>query len=149
MPGGVFNLAVSIHARVERATCDCLSAQRRRVGFNPRTRRACDTLFAIRLIKSLRFNPRTRRACDLPCLQLLITAGVSIHARVERATRRYVLSAFRRREVSIHARVERATTFVKSPPGRTSGFNPRTRRACDDVCKVSAREDVWFQSTHA
>ena len=55
---------VSIHARVERATsrhCRAASSQTR---FNPRTRRACDTVFVLSRPSDERFNPRTRRACD-------------------------------------------------------------------------------------
>ena len=105
------------------------------------------------MLGNWRFNPRTRRACDnLSCVSSVFPILVSIHARVERATRP-VRTAFELRKVSIHARVARATgaqltsakritvsiharveraTFSKvSGSGSGSGFNPRTRRACD------------------
>ena len=35
------------------------------IGFNPRTRTGCDTVFALRVITTACFNPRTRTGCDL------------------------------------------------------------------------------------
>ena len=55
---------------------------------------------------------------------------VSIHARVERATREAKIAS-KDFDVSIHARVERATlAWICHDAGRIR-FNPRTRRACD------------------
>ena len=121
---------VSIHARVERATsivspsvsvsvgfnprtrraCDRLGGflPASNIGFNPRTRRACDGRAIVRLWSLTGFNPRTRRACDLHVRRDHVPEHVSIHARVERATRNGV-QIHQSLVVSIHARVERAT----------------------------------------
>ena len=79
--------SVSIHARVERATSAPVRWERRRRCFNPRTRRACDNSNQDAKISLLGFNPRTRRACDTQRPEPSTAETVSIHARVERATR--------------------------------------------------------------
>ena len=100
-------LAVSIHARVERATTDTVN-EITDASFNPRTRRACDSIQGdvhdstpvsiharveratfsslVVCIQSACFNPRTRRACDKKDDLAERMLKVSIHARVERAT---------------------------------------------------------------
>ena len=57
-------LLVSIHARVERATYAAADGKVASSGFNPRTRRACDSLLLLTSMTIKCFNPRTRRACD-------------------------------------------------------------------------------------
>ena len=74
--------AVSIHARVERATLPVLPPIRKADGFNPRTRRACDGKPANIRNRRKRFNPRTRRACDMVfhCILCSVVAFQSTHA---------------------------------------------------------------------
>ena len=126
-----FNHKVSIHARVERATFSKLRCNWRSAGFNPRTRRACDSSwnrgkkeeFIVSIHARVeratiifqkfgqsrkRFNPRTRRACDL------------FDSRTRQGT------------VGFNPRTRRACDRYPAPDGRPAfGFNPRTRRACD------------------
>ena len=103
------NAQVSIHARVERATIQAAGVGDTVIGFNPRTRRACDDIAhysappelvsiharveratageSERCRPAFCFNPRTRRACDKDSVaQGSAAVDVSIHARVERAT---------------------------------------------------------------
>ena len=102
-------LAVSIHARVERATLIFPTDAEEWNCFNPRTRRACDRRYQREGRNPKSFNPRTRRACDTQNpVEDAETTDVSIHARVERATQRETIEQARE-IVSIHARVERAT----------------------------------------
>ena len=161
---------VSIHARVERATGAYISLVMRKRSFNPRTRRACD-FCEFQLLLFLRsFNPRTRRACDSIDKDGNVVFDVSIHARVERATTHdefllfdIVVSIHARVEratlgvyvgfwltpVSIHARVERATKTMTLLFYRKLCFNPRTRRACDNLHRHRLPNRPLFQSTHA
>ena len=95
-------------------------------GFNPRTRRACDVSICPDIRRILSFNPRTRRACD------------------NRPSQNYNFPP-----VSIHARVERATRCVADCCYSQQSFNPRTRRACDKDFYVKSKLACKFQSTHA
>ena len=94
------------------------------------------------------FNPRTRRACDFGCTKEKKTNEVSIHARVERATRLSESKGLKN-DVSIHARVERATRERQFYHAERVRFNPRTRRACDFDVIGQAKDLLEFQSTHA
>ena len=55
---------VSIHAPAGGATEEEKSWQFRRIRFNPRTRRGCDSRGLKQGLWGPRFNPRTRRGCD-------------------------------------------------------------------------------------
>ena len=128
MPRARANEPVSIHARVERATRLPLSRQRLRKGFNPRTRRACDMVWSGLEWRGL----------------------VSIHARVERATRHCYGSHIERCN-GFNPRTRRACDASHSEqyiPG-LFGFNPRTRRACDALQRPELDNVTKFQSTHA
>ena len=83
-------------------------------------------------------HARVERATFENCKRRKMTM-VSIHARVERATIIYRLRV-KSPVVSIHARVERATFGRFQGRFQSSGFNPRTRRACD--CPVIIRVKV-------
>ena len=138
---------VSIHARVERATFGVRTIDFDRLCFNPRTRRACDGLQARKKMQIGCFNPRTRRACDTGKEGRCPTCGVSIHARVERATCMRK-AKFHFAFVSIHARVERATphTAYSSIISRVS-IHARVERATRISNAHASR--TKFQSTHA
>ena len=103
------------------------------IGFNPRTRRACDGRFRFgrRVFVKVSIHARVERA-TLGRWGSIEAEAVSIHARVERATL-YSLLLVKRGKVSIHARVERATRNGARPLSCLVCFNPRTRRACDVV----------------
>ena len=119
--------AVSIHARVRRATVtDPNSCRRLDVSIHARVRRA-----------TVGPSPHDVRHCS-----------VSIHARVRRATSAADGSCMGSHAVSIHARVRRATSTVRR---RLSSqcFNPRPRTAGDVAVDQHPRSTTSFQSTPA
>jgi len=101
-------LNVSIHARVKRATRTVRKPGQGSDCFNPRPREAGDFTGGKNFEKIRCFNPRPREAGDTPLDSVLTPRGVSIHARVKRATS-FHRQTFAGRKVSIHARVKRAT----------------------------------------
>ena len=141
-------ILVSIHARVGRAT------RTRRMyastgSFNPRPRGAGDhsSEDQYRGTRVFQSTPawggrQLRRRTHHPHL------GVSIHARVGRATRGCKV---RRRwlEVSIHARVGRATREWTRRGRGCWSFNPRPRGAGDTLIDFELTTDTVFQSTPA
>ncbi len=106
--------AVSIHARVWRATAARWRRWKWIRCFNPRPRVASDLDGNPSGTHLGSFNPRPRVASDANCgQQLVYSLCVSIHARVWRATK-MVLLVLQRNAVSIHARVWRATIGLGS-----------------------------------
>ena len=182
-------MTVSIHARGKRATkqkyylskslwfqSTHAGSVRQRVyqkpleqlGFNPRTREACDVLFILfyflkevsihaRGKRATRvvvgdsspncFNPRTREACDDIHAECRSASAVSIHARGKRATLSQKTSKESYR-VSIHARGKRATRQSWFRTRRTGvSIHARGKRATRGIVRdVDAQT---FQSTHA
>ena len=133
---------VSIHARAERATSflptrmsvssfQSTHAQSVRLrirklysrlfSFNPRTRRACDSLYQGLNQAFFCFNPRTRRACD---------ALGNIHYHDGKLFQ------------STHAQSVRQ--YYRLYHSHFTGFNPRTRRACDEFWRASNRVKQCF-----
>ena len=80
---------VSIHARAKRATPTRRNSSEKALGFNPRTREACDAARKKDFFRVSCFNPRTREACDVEIgvIDAHLCAFQSTHARSVRPLR--------------------------------------------------------------